>query len=288
MPDAARPRLAPRATILAVALGVATPAGGRQAQVRLEQGAGLPFDESELVEAVALRAPAQAAANGVVTVAVTPSGPGRVAIDTGGRRIEAEVGPRTGREAARLVALLVIDVSLPSLALAEERGAPAPGRLSLFATPCLNFGLSDAGVSFEPTLGMQWRLADRLGLVLSLGYARALAVDRAGARVLTFDTVPLRAGLAWSVGSFGLQAGLLARGFRAAGVVAALGTRQGGWAAASWSLPLRGALRPFAIVALDAYAEKLRLDRAGRPMLSAGYLAPWAGLGLAWNGQVGR
>jgi hypothetical protein len=124
--------------------------------------------------------------------------------------------------------------------------------------------------------------------VLSLGYARARAVDRAGARVMTFDTVPLRAGVAWSAGSFAVQAGLLARGFRASAVVATLGTRQGGWAAASWALPLRSSLRPFAIVALDAYAEKLRLERAGRPVLSAGYLAPWAGIGLAWNGQVRR
>jgi hypothetical protein len=291
MPLAAGPRRASRAgTALGVVLlhlALAARADGRQPPLRLDQAAGLPFERDELAEAVALRAPLTAESAGAVTVAITSGGPGRVAIGSGGRRVEAEVGNRTGREAARLVALLVIDVSRSAPA-EEEAAEVAPARLSLFLAPSLNFGLSDAGVSLEPALGLQWRLAGPLGLVLSLGYARAQAVDRGGARVMTFDSVPIRAGLVRALGPFGLQAGLLVRGFRASAAVSTLGARQGGWAAATWSLPLKGTLRPFAIVALDAYTERLRLDRAGRPVLSAGYLAPWAGLGLAWTGQGRR
>jgi hypothetical protein len=280
MPHAARPRsragwlICPALVTLAAAPVRAQPA------VRLEQAAGLPFEERELVDAVALRAVVSPRAP--LTVAVAPGGPGRVTIGSAGRRAEAQVGARTGPAAARLVALLVVDVSRPALAL-DEKPLGAPGHLAVFVMPCLNFGLSDAGASLEPNAGVTWRAGDSLALLLSLGFARARAVDRAGNQVMTFDTVPLRAGVAWMRGPVALQGGLMARGYRAAAATSALGARTGAWLAAAWSFPA-GAWRPFLMVALDGHTERLRLERGGQAILSAGYLAPWAGVGLAWSG----
>ena len=103
---------------------------------------------------------------------------------------------------------------------------------------------------------------------------------------MTFDTLPVRAGAGLALGPLELQAGLLARPYRAAAVISALGMRPGAWAAAVWAVPLRGPLRPFLIAALDAHPQRLELRRAGRTLLLAGHLAPWAGVGLAWQGRA--
>lgn len=267
-------------------VGLALVAGPARADpsLRVQQAAGLPFAEEELVEALALRAPvAPAHARDAVTVAVEPSGAGRVAIDVQGRRVEAEVGERTGPEAARLVALLVVDAARPPLSL--ER-APDPARASWFAAPMFNLMLTDAGTSLEPTVGLGWRLGRRARLLLSLGYARARVVDRSGAGVMTLDTVPVRAGAGVTAGPIELQAGLVARGYRAAALTSALGARPGAWAGAVWAVPLRGPWRPFVIAALDAHPQRLELRRAGQPLLSAGYLSPWVGAGLAFGGAA--
>jgi hypothetical protein len=251
--------------------------------LRLQQAAGLPFDEQELVEAVALRAAVAPTAPGAVTVAVEPGDAGRVAIGVDGRRIEADVGGRTGPEAARLVALLLVDATRPPLAL--ER-APAPPRASWSLLPAVNLGLSDAGASLEPTAGFGWRLGPRTRLLASLGYARARVIDRAGAGVMTLDTLPVRVGAGAMAGPIELQAGLVGRGYRAAAITAALGVRAGAWVGAAWALPLGGPLRPFLLAALDAHPQRLELRRAGQPLLAAGYFAPWAGVGLAWRGET--
>jgi hypothetical protein len=251
--------------------------------LRVRQAAGLPFDEQELLEAVALRAAvAPDAAPGAVTVAVEPSGAGRVTIGVEGRQVEAELGRRTGAEAARLVALLVVDATRPPLLL--ERAVGPRETITVFLAPAVNFALTDAGPSLEPALGLGWPLGRRTHLLVSLGYARARVVDRAGDGVMTFDSLPVRAGAALAAGPIDLQGGLLARGYRAAAVTSAVGLRAGAWLGAAWSIPLPGPVRPFLGAGLDAHPEKLELRRAGRTLLSAGHLAPWAGLGLAWKG----
>jgi hypothetical protein len=195
--------------------------------------------------------------------------------------VEAQLGEKTGPEAARLVAVLLVDVVRSPLRI---EASPPVGAFSVLLAPALSFAVSDGTASFEPTLGVGLRLTDRVRLLLTVGYARAEVADKTGALALILDTVPARAGLGLAVGPFELQAGALARGFRAAAVSSTLGVRPGGWLAAVWPLPLALPVRPFVIVAADLYAERLELRRSGQRLLTAGHLAPWAGLGLAWTG----
>lgn len=272
----------PLAALPWACLALAAWAAG-QPRLRLQAAPGLPFDEQQLVDALALRAQlAGAEAAGDLAVAVEPSGPGRVAIAVAGRRVEAEVGASTGADAARLVALLVVDAAQPPLVF-EGEPAPRPGRLSLFLAPAVNLGLSDAGVSLEPTAGVGWQVTREGRLLASLGYARARAVDRKGTELMVLDTVPVRAGVGWLLGPVELAGGLVVRGFRAGAEQRTLGARPGAWLEASWSLPLSGPLRPFLLAALDGHLERLELRRSGRPLLSAGYLAPWLGVGVSWR-----
>jgi hypothetical protein len=238
------------------------------------QGAGLPFTEEELREAVALRLPGAGAGDGLV---VTPAEPGRVRLERAGRQVDVWIGERQGEDAVRLVALVVVDVLRPAPVVAT--GPPA--RWSLFLAPGVNAGLSDAGASFEPTAGVGLRLTDRTRLVLAFGYARAQA--NLGARRLTLDTIPVRLGAGVRVGPVELQAGALARGHLAAGDVAQLGVRPGGWAAVLWRVPVRGALWPYLSLGCDALLERLELRLGGRPALASGNLAPWAAAGVGWG-----
>jgi hypothetical protein len=237
------------------------------------QGAGLPFTEAELRDALALRLSGAGAGDGVV---VSAAEAGRVRLARGGQQVDIWIGERRSEDAARLVALLVVDALRPV-------PVASPGRWSLFLAPGVNAGLSDAGASFEPTAGVGLRLVGGAQLLLSVGYARARARAGAGTRLLTLDTVPLRLGGGLRVGPVELQAGALARAHLASGAITRLGLRPGAWASLLWRVPVRGALWPYLALGCDALLERLELRLAGRPALTSGNLAPWAAAGVGWG-----
>jgi hypothetical protein len=273
-PDAARWALS------VLVLAMAVPAQGRELRVRLEQVSALPFREEELVAALALRLPE---IPGPFTVTVVPAGLNRVAVEAGGRRLEIETGDQTGREAARLVAVLVVDVVAKGPGAGQGAGARRPGRLSAFVAPGVGFAISDAGATFAPVAGAGWRLGGRTRALLSIGYARSRVEDGAGTEVISLDAFPVRAGLGVRVGPIEVQGGGLVQGFRVSGRASRTGMRPGGWLAASWTMPGGGWARPFLAAGTDLLAEGLELRAAGRPLLSAGHLAPWAAAGLAFG-----
>jgi hypothetical protein len=259
-----------------VALLVLLAAGLARAGGLRVQDAGLPFTEAELREAVALRLSGAPAGDSVV---VSAGEAGRVRLERGDRRDEVWIGARRSEDAARLVALLVVD----ALRTAPPVPAVSPARWSVFLAPAVNAGLSDAGASFEPTAGVGLRLSARTRLLLSAGYGRAQARGASGVPRLTLDTVPVRLGAGVRLGPIEAQGGALARGHRASGAITRLGVRAGGWAALLWRVPVRGALWPYLALGCDLHLERLELRLGGRPALASGNLAPWAAAGVAWG-----
>jgi hypothetical protein len=262
----------------------ASPVDARQ--VRVAQEAGLPFAANQLRDAVALRVPAVADRDAPIDVTVAPSAPGRVLLDAPGRRLDLWIGELTGGEAARLVAILIVDAVRPPVVLENlEVVAPRPPRLSFYVSPAVNFALTDAGVSFEPNAGVGWALGSRVRLLLSLGYARAVANDPAGNRLATLDVVPVRAGVGVRVGPLEMQGGGLVQGSRATGLggmVAETYVRPGGWVAVALPLRATGLVRPFLAAGVDGSPGSTEIRIKTQRVLSQGSVAPWAAVGLGF------
>jgi hypothetical protein len=274
--------------------------------VRIQVGAGLPFGEAELRRLVDVRLstpPAEACAE----VRVEAGEGGVVVVTCSDRRGEVWIGERAPEDAARTVAVVLADlvtaapaVPVPARAAPAPEAAvvarvepvatppPAPPRLSLWLAPGLSAGGAGAGAAFEPRAGVGWALGPRLRMLLDLGFAHASGTELKSAAAVAIDTVPLRAGVGLALGPLELQAGAVGRGFRAHSGSAQLGARSGGWAAGVWA-PRSSSSRAarsftlFVTVGLDAYLQKLEIRVDDRPALSAGRLAPWAAVGVAWG-----
>jgi hypothetical protein len=258
-------------------VGWAALARASPVRVRVEQEADLPFAADELRAAVALRLPERGEA---LEVTVAPAAPGRVVLDARGRRMDLWIGDRTGGEAARLVAILIVDAVRAPVELGDL--PPPRGRWSLFLAPAVGL-FTDAGVSFEPTAGLGWSLGRRGRLLLSLGYARALVEDPRGRLMVAVEVVPVRAGAGLSAGPLELQAGVVAQGYRAVAGTARTGVRPGGWLALACWLPGTRWARPFLAAGADLYGQRLELRLDGRPALTAGQVGPWAALGVTFG-----
>src|SRR5262245_47443094 len=89
--------------------------GATQTQrVRLVLSQGLPFSSGELVAAAALRVPLAVEGDpGALAVSIAKAGEDRIKIATSSRSREILLGGRAGADAARLVAVLMVDLIGP-------------------------------------------------------------------------------------------------------------------------------------------------------------------------------
>jgi hypothetical protein len=282
---------------------------------------GLPFTDRDLRAATELRVSVGGVEDVAATeVTVASAGPGRVTIATAARSRDVFLGARAGAEAARLVAVLIVDMlgehpTLPTLptapvqtaardepeatakagdsttnAAATATAAASPRtlrRLSVAAFSSVNLALTDAGPSFEPSATLAWSLSPAWRVSLSVGYAQARALDPTGAELVSFRTVPVRAGVGYGYRWLELAAGPLGRAYWTSGVGNTRGMAFGGWLALRASLPVRWAIRPSLIGGIDARVERLELRAAGRSLISAGYVSPWIGIGIGWGEDRG-
>jgi hypothetical protein len=207
------------------------------------------------------------------------------AAHSGERTSEVLVGSRRGAEAARLAALVAVDLvavspedlSAPELAAA----APREGRWLLGLGLQGGRGLAGAA-GFEPTASITLLAGSSVGAGVSVGYATT-AGER-GELYARMHAFPLRAYLRLSAGRFAFQAGPLVRPFLATGGA----DREarvlfGGAAAARLELPLAGAFG--AAVALGAAVVPRRVDVrvAGRRLFVTEAILPFAGVSLTWR-----
>jgi hypothetical protein len=273
----------------------------------------------------ASRAPS-AATVGATPVVVTSPSPGHVVIASGWRRREIAVAEAPAAEAARLVALMIVDLVRPEVALpppapipgapsatapppsavaapqaavaasavVAARDAPAPSaarrppRLTLAAAMGIAVGTTDAGASASPTVEARLALGSRARLVLAAAFDRAEALVREGEMqsTLAVTTLPVRLGVGARFGSVELRAGGLVRAYLARGLASRGGAVGGMFAAVAVELPLGSALVPFGVLGVDVHPQAVAFQLAGQTVLELGRFAPWLAVGLAWRGRT--
>ncbi len=300
----------------AVAAGLVVSAAGSQARaeattpraVHLDvrtEAPGTPFSAAELVSAVRLRMPVAASpTDGAAQVVVSASARGLVVIERGDRRREVDVGAAgSAAAAARLVALMIVDLVRPDLSLppagrraeavpvAATAAPPTPARLSGAIIVALSTGITDAGAAAQPMLearlavGPRWRSV----LLAALDGAEVVVRGAGGDSTLGLVTLPLRPGIGLGLGAIELRAGGLVRPYLASGAAVGEGTSGvlwGLWAAVAFEAPVRGALVPVGVVGLDLSPQTLVFQLDGQTVLATQKLAPWLGVGLRWRGRL--
>jgi hypothetical protein len=300
---------------IALALGVATVERAEAAPCcdlawQFPNAAPPPFSRQELEAAVAIRQPPGAGA-APDAVALAWAGDGIVQASTPLRRRVVTLGPARGSEAARLVALAVVDVLRPlglppELETVAARGSDAaevrasalpeqgnrPETLTFALAGAVNRGATSAGFALEPTAAVAWRLAGgasglQTGVVVEVGYGQGRG--RAGLETLVVHLAPARLGLFLRSGSWALVAGGLARGYStdgiAGGVSRVRGWLLGGHAAAQRALPLGRDFGLLVAAGVDVAANAVDFRVRGQSLLRTGRLVPTVRMGLLWRAR---
>jgi hypothetical protein len=305
-----------------LALGIALLTGAASAAaapaqpiyLSVSERAELPFTREELLEAVSIRAPVAAMVDPtafIVAVEATPEG---VQVRSASRAETLSVEGRVGKEAARVVALVVVDlwrepVNAPAAPTTPAIVAPASseGRLSIAVTAGNQLQLTNAWPDWE--LGASAtvrRLRGRWLAAFQTGYSRATSTDDPVVRntfapPVVLHTVPVRLGLGrpWRYGTW--AAGPLVRVYFARGsdsgpdtATSENGALPGAFAAASTRLGIGG---PWALafsVGLEVYPLTREIKRAGVELppnrnrrfvyvLETNHFAPWLSAGIQWR-----
>jgi hypothetical protein len=283
-------------SLVVAALLAAGPASASPS-IHLVVGDGLPFTGAALGEAVALRAPV---ADAGVEVVVEAAGADAVRVRAGGKERIVPLSGRSGRAAARWVALALVDLAgeeatpaaLPPEVAAVEpaddseaaplevRAAPTPRstpgtRLALLPTLTLGDGLA-AGA----TVLVTHRIGAWTGLA-SLGVASGPSASLAGVEV-SLLAAPIRVGIARRAGPLELAAAAVLVPIHASGGVGHAGLEVGAGLAAYLRLDL-GPVPLLVGAGADAYATRTELQVRGQTALATPRLGAWVGVGVAWE-----
>lgn len=259
-----------------------------------------PFSARELEQAVQIRRAPGDGSGEAVTVAWAR--PGLVEARTRLRRRVVALGEARGPEAARLVAIAVLDVmrplpvgevasNEPAIAAVTPEANTVPGRLRLGLAGAVNHGATSAGFALEPVAAAAWRLArgdaGELGLRLELGYGQARGQVGAPiggeSAVFAVHLVPVRLGIEGARGAFAASAGVMARPYFARGWGGGNGAIAGGYLGAEVRWPADRALAGVLGVGVDLAANAVDFRVGGRSLLATGRVVPWARLGLGWR-----
>ncbi len=265
--------------------------------VRVAAGAALPFEAQDLERLVRMRM-RDGTACGCPVVDVGPADGGAIAVSCPDRRAEVSIDGRTGEQAARMVAIVLIDLASapaeavpaqttgrpPAPVLASAPAArPAGSRWSFRLAAGPAWGYSD-GAAFEPSAGAGWSPSRRFRVGIDVGFARHSANSPKVAVPAVVDALPLRAGVGLSLSGARLEAGAVLRGYRAHAATSQLGVREGAFAAAGWTFPGWSSLHPYVTAGVDVYTRKLEVRVDELVALTDGTLAPWLAAGLLWSG----
>jgi hypothetical protein len=226
---------------------------------------GAPFSPADLANALRVRLPDQGAA---VAVHVQAAGD-RVTVAIGDTTRDVELGGRTGPDAARLVALAVVDLALDDLAV-MPRSEPAPG--SIVTLGLLGSATAWASVLAGPTADVaiargRWLFAlDVTGdehVSGDLGVASAPVHACVGMRL---DQLELRGGAVvvpmWVSNGSGDQTTLL-----------------GLTASARLRLAITPTVHLVAAVGIDGYATQT-VYHLGMGTITTPWFAPWLAAGM--------
>jgi hypothetical protein len=263
-----------------------------------------PFTLIELEDAVRIRRPDA----GGEAVAIRWAYPGVVEARTRDRRRVVELGPLRGPEAARLVAVAVLDVLRPpatstlpdseaparradsasdATRLSAQAPAPvAPGaRLRLALGAALNRGATSAGFALEPTAAAALALgalgASQLGLGFEIGYGQGRG--QVSTKTFVVHMIPLRLCAFAARGRYTVTAGALLRPYFSSGWGGENGTLAGGTFSAEGRWPVQRSWATTLAAGLDLPGNAVDFHVGGLSLLRTGRVVPWLRAGMSWR-----
>lgn len=253
----------------------------------------LPFSKQEMEQALLLR---WQLLDSVRTVRVRAEG-GRTLVQVGPVEREVDLEGRKGEEAARIVAVMALDLAQAGTPLtvstspeASVSASPSSGTAPSVVRPqpfrgglllLSPFDQSGLVAHLEPTLDAGREIVPGFGAFMTAGYRQASAADMGSSLVLR--ELPLRAGVALRRQWLELRAGGTARLRFVEGPRSLLAVSWGG----AVSLVARFALASKVALVLAAGTDLFRTRLAlavndGAP-LTTSWVTPWVGAGIAWE-----
>jgi hypothetical protein len=265
-------------------LALQSTVSGARPEPRIVCAGPLPFSEAEMAEALRARRPLLGSASSVEVRAVE----GRTLLRVGAAEREVELGELDGADAARMVAVLALDLAQSDSPVAVASPAPRPlsrpgdyafrAGLSLLSP----FGEPGWAAHFEPTLDLALGAAHGFGAFVTAGY-RWVAAGTAAGDTLEMRELPLRAGVSYRRHWLELRLGAMVRPRVVEGAGSYRGASFGGVAAA---VARRMVTRKLAVVVgagVDVSRNRTIFSVGHEAVLEAGWLAPWLAAGLAWE-----
>jgi hypothetical protein len=279
--------LAPLHVVLALVLANASP--DESASQVVCEGA-LPFSRSELEGALRHRWHLLARPLDR-PILVRENRDGTVSIDVGAGRREVGLQGESGEAAARVVALLAVDLlagsATPSeppadaLAARSQSPAPAPGPAlySASAQLLVPFVANGLTPNPEPTVGLERRLFARAGVGMSAGFTWLGAGS--GMSALRLREVPVRASVGYGGGWYDLRLSGVLRPYFVSGPQARQGVQWGGGVSATAYYRLTTHFALAVSGGVDALANRTEFRVENQSVLATHWLVPWLGAGLA-------
>ncbi len=219
-------------------------------------------------------------------VEVRAAGAGDAEIRINGKTRVVRLDGKTGSQAARRLALAIVDLALaeaqpPALPPPPPRDEP---RAVLTVWPTVGVGNSGTQVWASGRVGASVRLWHFLRATVAVGYGGGPSASIDGVDV-NLQTLPLRVGLAGRPPYFPVEVRLDAvvepYWARAAGSVRASGAVGGAGVAALFHLPRHKRVQAVVATGLDVFASQVELTVHGQSALSTERVIVWAGVGLA-------
>lgn len=253
----------------------------------------LPFSESELRQALLVRWQHL----GDVSVVRVRAEDGRALIQVGATERKVDLDGRVGEEAARVVAVMALDLAQAETPLvvpappevvvaarAEHEITPPPRLHQLVRTGGLVLGPFDQSglvAHLEPTIDVGWEVVPGLGAFVTAGYRQATSADVG--RALVLRELPVRAGIALRRRWLELRAGGVARSRFVEGPRSHRATAWGGAVALAARLALTSNVLLVVTGGLDLFPTRLVFAVDDRTSLTTPWVSPWLGAGLAWE-----
>ena len=225
-------------------------------------------------------------------ILVREHGDGRVTIDVGAGQREVGLQGQSGEAAARVVALLAVDLLAesaaaesdpPQIGLAAREASPragtTPGRYTASAQLLVPFVANGWTPSLEPTLGLKRRVLSQASVGLSAGFTSLEAGT--GASSLHLREVPVRAGIGYGGSWFEVHLSGVLRPYFVAGPGTHQGVQWGAGVSATAYHQLTTHLALAVSGGLDALYNRAEFRVETQSVLSTQWLVPWFGAGLA-------
>lgn len=278
------------AALLFVCLLASVARAAEPRSLRVTSTGDLPFSQADLKMALKLRIPlVKFAKDGLLPVAEVRAMPGgRAVITVGDARRSVSLAGLTGPDAARIVALLILDLaSTIQSADDAEQAKPAPpappsDRVTVAISPRLSLGARQWAAAFEPNLDLAVKVSRLFLLHVEAGFTWTVAGD--GAAKLTLLEVPVRAGAGLRYRWFEARVGLALRPYWVSGA----GEDSGALVGATVGLYFRRLfsrwLVAYAAVGVDLFSRRKTFRVDGDTVMTTGHAVPWLGLGAGWQG----